>query len=409
MPILPTLTQALSASRLFRMLVLSTLLVALSGCNPHHFFGPLIRTGVADAEKQSPKQSLLAVEFTDHGAFYKPSQRTESIDAVRARLRCDTLIVAFAHGWHHNADPNDAHLKAFESELLVPLSQSRSVLGIYIGWRGETSRVPLLRELTFFGTKDAAETVGSSGVTELLLRVDAEVDRKRQMCAKESSTQPQFVIIGHSLGGLVIYSALSQLLVERFLQGGVRPKTFGDLVVLVNPAFEASRFRILHELSTQNSQYSKSQPTLLLLAQTEADFATTSAFGMSRFFAKMFEDVPLDSDHPDSAAQSRTAVGHYVPFRTHCLVPRDNTTSSRDFAASCQASCDGAPIFGNAYLCPVDPLLTSNPIRVVRVPAALMNGHSDIWSVGFKSFLLDFVAGTLGDSKPLTSQSTSAP
>ena len=53
---------------------------------------------------------------------------------------------------------------------------------------------------------------------------------------------PLLVIVGHSFGGLVVYSALEQSLIEAASVAAdhVVP-SFADLVLLVNPAFTAMR------------------------------------------------------------------------------------------------------------------------------------------------------------------------
>ena len=56
--------------------------------------------------------------------------------------------------------------------------RTRKVLGVYIGWRGNSSDLPILKHLTFWGRKRTADKVGLRGVTEALLRLAKIVNVK---------------------------------------------------------------------------------------------------------------------------------------------------------------------------------------------------------------------------------------
>ena len=64
-----------------------------------------------------------------------------------------------------------------------PRSQTRKIVGVYIGWRGRSIDLSGLDNITYWDRKAVAEQVGKGGVTELLLRleravVDPEVPNK---------------------------------------------------------------------------------------------------------------------------------------------------------------------------------------------------------------------------------------
>jgi len=66
------------------------------------------------------------------------------------------------------------------------------------------------------------------------------------------------VIVGHSFGGAIVHSSLVQILEDRFvrtdsLSSNIQSNVegFGNLVVLINPAFEALQFSALSDMSTE--------------------------------------------------------------------------------------------------------------------------------------------------------------
>lgn len=63
-------------------------------------------------------------------------------------------------------------------------------------------------------------------------------------------------MIGHSFGGLILYSAVSGSLTEGLMadadrrEAGLQMFRFADMVVLLNPAFEATRYTPSHRIAT---------------------------------------------------------------------------------------------------------------------------------------------------------------
>src|SRR5262249_7754041 len=130
------------------------------------------------------------------------------------------------------------------------------------------------------------------------------------------------------------YSALAPLLVERAVQSDPAPgsqpdgtspapnpvRGFGDLVVLVNPAFEAARFQVLYRLTTNHPPYLTNQSVNLAIFTSKTDDATKVAFPIGRWFSTFWE---RNRDGTQGKA-NRTAVGHFRPMLTHDLRPFTN-------------------------------------------------------------------------------------
>jgi hypothetical protein len=185
--------------------------------------------------------------------------------------------------------------------------------------------VPWLRALTFWDRKLVSEEVGRNSLLDFLLRVETVV---------KAEGKNKLLTVGHSLGASVIFNSLHQVLLARLAQpenANLRAG-FGDLVVLVNPAFEAMRFAAIREAAQRyNREYtfSEKQRPLLIIATSESDSTTKTAFSWVRTLTALFEqhrtitpDSRQEADESPSFSEwdlDTTAVGHFNPFITHRL------------------------------------------------------------------------------------------
>ena len=130
--------------------------------------------------------------------------------------------------------------------------------------------------------------------------------------------------VGHSFGGAVVFSALSSMLEERMINrldssGQThQPEGFGDMVILINPAFEAARFEALHRVGETYNDYNGHPAATIAIFTSKTDYATKWAFPAGRWVSTLFER----NRHDQPQFQPNvTAVGHYEPYRTHELIP----------------------------------------------------------------------------------------
>jgi hypothetical protein len=314
------------------------LLVFLSACTPKDYF----RTTVANTPCELNKISACSaanlvsnkeddytlgfVEIDDQGQFYDNGQ-VESLITLLKNQQQPQYVTIYVHGWHHNADDNDFNVRRFKETLKDTKQRNPGyhVIGIYVGWRGETVTVPWLRALTFWDRKLVSEEVGRNSLLDFLLRVETVV---------KAEGKNKLLTVGHSLGASVIFNSLHQVLLARLAQPeNANLRTgFGDLVVLVNPAFEAMRFAAIREAAQRyNREYpfSEKQKPLLIIATSESDSTTKTAFSWVRTLTALFEQhrtITPDSrqEADDSLPFSEwdldtTAVGHFNPFITHRL------------------------------------------------------------------------------------------
>ncbi len=369
------------------------------------------------------------VEFDDQGQLRDREQMNVVLDTYLPISSSDDVVVAvFVHGWHHNAAPGDSYVESFK-QLLAEVSHTenvasqqdkrakRKVLGVYIGWRGDSLILPLVKYTSFWERKNTARKVGILGVTEVILRLEEMVYAKATTeTSNPKSVKSRIVIMGHSFGGAVVYASLNQVLVERFIgrhQKKYQKSTegFGHLVVLMNPAFEALRFSTIFDMSQEDcSRNWKDQIPRFVMLTSEADTVTRYVFpylGRSfTFLFESYEELNRQICTKDGKAKvtisegeaDRIAIGQFEPYRTHTLTPlqdkkirksdfnyRSLKTAWLDQGFGSQLDFEGVSL---THLGRTDPL---NPYLNIYVDGSLMKNHGDIWGKEVIGFLRDII------------------
>ncbi|NOS75139.1 MAG: esterase, partial [Methyloglobulus sp.] len=232
------------------------------------------------------KYSLATVEIDDQGQL----QKRDQLDLMLNKLKSEeaALIVVFVHGWHHNAqgatpeEYEDLNIQNFRNQLAAISGQEkksaspRKIFGVYVGWRGDSIEVDGLNVATFWERKNTAEEVGHLGLTEILLRLEEIRDNKNTDASKPKS---RLVVVGHSFGGAAVFSATAQIFADRYIKkhyGEGHHKDldnshegFGDLVVLINPAFEALRYAPLYDMAQSDCIDNPDQKPKLTILTSE--------------------------------------------------------------------------------------------------------------------------------------------
>ncbi|HEX5855490.1 MAG TPA: hypothetical protein VFZ57_07710 [Thermoanaerobaculia bacterium] len=387
-----------------------------------------------------PDFSLAFVEFDDQGMLWSLDEidlldRTLAAEARRA-AGGGVGIIAFAHGWKHDARVCDESVACFRTVLAQAAAETAEVarfagspplriVGVYLGWRGRSVTAPLVSPLSFWARKRAAERIGAGELVGVLSHLDRFVRRE-----SEEGRFAGLIVIGHSFGGTMVYTALSNVLkarmVDAYEQRGRVPvaenvvRGFGNLVVLVNPAVEASAFATLHELVNAIGSFSPRQTPILVVVGSESDFPNRVWFPLGRKL-----DMLTQHAGPRSArALLTTAIGSYDPFMTHrleaiaapgaeaperhvddcicrlpigalpaeetrrlaeCLPSRrlDETRACGEGAAPCAAGL----ALGGARLTCLPGTAPTTPIWSVRATDEVVHGHSVFFTRPFGYFL----------------------
>jgi len=256
---------------------------------------------------------IAYVEIDEQGYFH--DQARGQLERALALVREEgnpKYVMVFVHGWFHNASPTDENVRRFKCALHtlqgIDGNAGEDVIGIYIGWRGESLQVPLLRYLTFWDRKNTSEEIGRGSFVELLTRLERTVK-------PTPDSRNKLMLVGHSFGASVVFNSIGQILLQRFLLDAERlasampdaqpapahsqskpglVSAYGDLVVLVNPAIEATRlmpfFSSLNDYTSRRVDlFSRAQPPRLLILSSEGDQATRMAFPAARIFSTVLE------------------------------------------------------------------------------------------------------------------------
>jgi hypothetical protein len=425
------------------------MLVSILGCTANEPF----RAGrhpVGPGIESQDGYNLGFVEFDDQGWLWSPDQ----LKAVRNMIADETginsgdpssshhmILIVFVHGWKHNAGENDSNLCSFRAVLKqLAISEGiggrtpRKVIGVFVGWRGLSEKVEPFEELSFWERKETAHKVGGYGsLTELLVNLE-DLQKESDALAVPGARPSELVIIGHSFGAAALFSALGQIITERFVMTrdgpwtpATRPATHptmprlkpvGDQVILLNPAFEAARFHDLEQLgrSLKDREYAPTQRPVLSIFTSQADWATHYVFPIGEFFSTFFQS----SRDADQKAANVQTVGWFGPFINHTLDSNDNTppgksiceTNGADFHFETEflgQSHENIQARRNDWVngqgnnqsyrfrdCTLNPktsahVPTHDPFLVISVDSNIMNGHNDIDNPKFLNFLREYI------------------
>ena len=469
---LPALAASLSKASLFAALLVVAGCTTVAEIRTHHdASGELIAIDAENPSKGCAESSSTTdarahsiedyakywagfVEFDDEGWLYDPHGQPTQMQVVQARLRSelndrqydntDFLVVAFVHGWHHNAHDTDCNVHEFRAMLKVandryaaeaaknPKMHPRRIVGIYAGWRGESIDVNGLNVTTVLDRRNAAERVAKGDVRELFAQLRklqiGETQKPDPAGGPMRSDRMRTVVIGHSFGGLIAFHGMSPAVLNELtltkpdpeqgcrptvyrppavqMQNGVRvakdevvsiekertAPVFPDMLILVNPAFEATRFESLHALMRPNGcAYPEDRPKVVVVT-ADNDLATGPIFHAAKKVLTVLEAYPHEDGNAEGVSRERDANTHAIGFaqryQTHRLCVIGDGMNKRAVAAlTPPASVEWT----------LDPYA---PVWVVRAPPRIVNGHNGFFfaepepgSTKQQPYLLDWLVG----------------
>lgn len=375
---------------------------------------------------------LSHVEFDDQGWFQDLRQRQALFARLQAlhREKKSMLIVAYTHGWKHNAEEGDSNLRDFRKLLaqLTSIEQAthrpsgpRTVVGVYIGWRGSTVPIPIVEDITFWARKNAAERVGSRSIKQLFVELNQFRAYGNGWSASDQlaeSKDTQLVFIGHSFGGLITYTALYSAILERGLQlnqeGRYRTaKSFGDFVLLVNPAFEGALYEPIWQAALSRGCYPRWQRPVMAIVTSRADMATRLAFPAGRLYT-----FAQSAPHEGERETVMHTVGHLDRYLTHNLDMVKDADAPRAQVDAAGADADTVTTLGPFRLTKTKRFSDEKafpermPYLVIQAGPELIADHNDFWNDRFRDFTVRFIVSQIlkpQDTPALVSERAGAP
>jgi hypothetical protein len=360
--------------------IMSVAVTATFACHGNHRQFRSLATSAIPGD--SSQYDIAFVEFDELGWYWNKAQEDSAIKLVEKRAdETNTIVVVFAHGWHHTADCCDGNVVCFRTtlaklraELEQPIYRIARdsltgdprvrVVGIYAGWRGR-SAPGLLDYLTFWSRKSTAERVGHADLRNLLTRLDAVYQERN------SSGKGRFlgmVTVGHSFGGQAVFRAVSDLMESQLEvarpepnSSGIVMRGLGDLVVLVNPAVEGAAMSPI-DRAARNKPFDSLQTPVLSVFSAENDFPRTYLFPVGRILGA---PVPARRSH-DQRHLDRRALGVTRKLLSYELHWRPD--SALPSAKLAMASVEKEPVVDGGQMCkpcgwddtpPDDPVSTA--------------------------------------------------
>lgn len=416
--------------------LLCALIIALSmtACIPN---APLRTSGETSCESESrcgnsyyenhENYEIGFVEFTERGNDFNPENTKTIVEKLNNYkvIGKKTAVIVYIHGWKHNASPEDGNVISFKKALAslakTKLINKKRVIGIYVGWRGKTIHGLGSENLTYWDRKTVAEEVGKGGVTDLLIRLE-QIDR---------GTTNYYLIVGHSFGGAIALIAMHDLLNERLVsaQSNVGIESFGDGVILLNPAIEATQGLLLKENShkiglSQSLRHIRTDtPPLLYVISSDGDTANRIPFkigqqiGTNLTWNQNVIKRKFNNDYYffDEAEMDTTTIGNFQPFHTSILtdikptkgdtktVSQSEAENQEKFAVSANENlghwtysslCN--PNGRNSTLSKTTiPCYSNEPLDFVYTSKSFISNHNDIFNENLTAFIATTVSKSI--------------
>jgi pimeloyl-ACP methyl ester carboxylesterase len=355
-------------------------------------------------------------EFDDQGWAYNQDKQLAIIKArvdaevsAEANTDRDFLVLVFVHGWHHNAHDNDCNVQEFRQMVQIAanglesgiengfLKTHRRVIGIYVGWRGESVNADLLRYLTVVDRRNVAERVAKGSVRQLFadLRQAQRSAQDKLVNGKPNPAKMRTVVMGHSFGGLIAFSAVSQAALNDLTDtqnqsprycdpsdprnpSGNR-SVWPDATILINPAFEATRYEPFDRLMKARETLTGCVPPVnathrlvvphVIVVTSKTDRWTGPVFTAGRSLSTLFDAYDRTDD--TATRRERTsnlhAIGFVESYQTHTLDLQP--TKSPD---------PGAPLpkaVATLVLNDKHPIPFETPVWVVTAADDIVHGH----------------------------------
>ncbi len=153
-----------------------------------------------ELRSSSPFRIPVAYVEIDEPGYFQDRGQVERALALVAEAQKPKYVVVFAHGWFRSASQTDESVRRFKCALNnlqgIDGNAGEGVIGVYIGWRGESIQIPILRYATFWDRKNTSEEVGRGSLVEFLTRLE-------RAAKPDPTSWNKLMLMGHSFGASV--------------------------------------------------------------------------------------------------------------------------------------------------------------------------------------------------------------
>jgi hypothetical protein len=366
---------------------------------------------------------LAFVEFDDRGEMFDRRQLAAAVDTItRAKANAPAgtqpVVAVFIHGWKNNASESSGNVWGFRQilaglslEYKVPGGPFSPVVGVYIGWRGAVVSAPLLKEFTFFDRHGKSQNLPGPHMSEALVKI-------MQAAKGRNFEDPTMsVLIGHSFGGAVLETALSETiatLVTEAQSTGTPIRWPADLIMFLNEAQEATRsYQLIESLIANVSEREACLPAgtsqtmqapAIISVSSTGDSATRVAFPAVQSLARPFNSLRKYPEGGNAVGiGSQTSMffrttAHMGEFQSH-LVRRYEPAELDALGSACKPTLrftlTGKPTIDSdapGYALIEKPgTKNRTPYWVFQVPPDVVPDHSTIFTPVFRSFLVTLI------------------
>lgn len=374
-----------SGRRAVALIALCLAVSSLVGCVPNRIYNALPEQylqELVEADESSVGVHLAIIEFDEFGMLWERDQLESAIELIRdqnAKSERGIAVFTYTHGWMNNADPDreENDLARFEvglRELGERLHHGGEdapdhIVGVYLGWRGATDRIPLWHELSFWNRKDAAERVASYQMWETLFRVTV---------AAKQRPGTKVLLAGHSMGGMILGKTLAPSLTTLLMTAGSEGvRSLADMVLLENPAMDGlSAYEFIDylkrsgayvELEKADGQIVPAPGPVVVSVTSEVDWVTRVAYAAGQVIDNLpraFRD-DLGEGVPSQGEFANRAHGHMDYLVSHRAWVED----------------------GEVVLERVEGAYNDTPFWIVQVSADISANHGDIRNENFRTLI----------------------
>ena len=344
------------------------------------------------------------------------------------------VVAVFVHGWKNNASESSGNVWGFRqllggfafqfSQNICPGQHSTPapVLGIYIGWRGAVLSPPLLKELTFYDRRDKSQNLPNAHMVEALVRI------MRTAKGDDFRGDTISILIGHSFGGAVLETALTQTLENRIVEGPPEGTVHwpADLIVLVNEAQQATQSYQLIESLMENvdprppctcpggkAPSSPPQMPRIVSITSTGDAATGVAFPLAQGLSRPFNSLRTYPTPNRLGLKRQTPMylkttAHVTEFQSH-VFGENSDAGVHDALNLCNPAFDikMQSILGpkkHYFVVERPGAPNRTPYWVMQMPPSIVPDHSTIFTPVFRNVLVSLLSGRALGSDALRRQ-----